>query len=443
MKEMRGLLQGWIPPTEDRLKEYWEVGLFAVDANVLLGLYKRPKDPRGQFLEALRRLGDRLWVPHQAATEYLRNRLRVLIQQRTAKAQLGGALEQVSTKAKGDLGHLLQQMGRRDFESLDETVEKAFQKLQKEILKAEEENRDSLGDSIRIDPLLDEILDLCEGKVGEPIEGERLSQVHEQAQSRIDDQRPPGYEDADKPIPERYGDYVLWEQLCVKAKEIDQPLILITDDLKEDWVWREHGQMIGPRPELIEELSERGGIPFHLYSSTQFLALSSGEETEIVADSETEPSDRNKASIEDLSPMDLPNSAPPNVHHYQPKIDLENPRSNPPVPLHRFTGEGVLLGLNRHPGGMFSKVRCAVVDPTGSATAHTIPFSGLGSVAFMGSPAVKAIYPRDFPGATILPGLHQVIWYRIDEMGYLQVGGNGEREIARDSFVISVDQTDK
>lgn len=440
---MRGLLPGWIPPTEDLLKEYWETALFAIDANVLLGLYKRPKDPRGQLLEALRALDDRLWVPHQTATEYLRNRLRVLIQQRTAKAQLGGALEQVSAKGREDLSQLLQQMGRKDFESLDKTVEKAFQKLQKEILKAEEQNRDSLGDSIRIDPLLDEILNLCEEKVGEPIEHKRISQVHEQAQSRIDDQRPPGYEDADKPIPERYGDCVLWEQLCVKAEAIDQPLILITDDLKEDWVWREHGQMIGPRPELIEELKERGGIPFHLYSSTQFLALSSGEETETVADSETEPSDGIRASVEILPQADPSDSLPLGVHLYQPKFSHGNPRPNPPVPIHRFTETGVLLGLNRHPGGMFSKVRCVVVDPTGSATAHTIASMGLGSVTLMGSPAIKTIYPRDFSGATIMPGLHQVVWYRVDEMGYLQAGGNGEREIARDSFVINVDQIDK
>lgn len=433
---MRELLPGWVPPTEDLLKEYWEKGLFAVDANVLLGLYRRPKDSRTQLLTALRELDERLWVPHQAATDYMRNRLRVLTQQRTAKAQLSAALDEVASRAKGDLRQLLQQMSRKEVEPVESSFEKAFGKLRDEVLRVEERNRDSLGDSIRIDPLLDEVDAICEGKIGEPFTPERLKQIHADAQKRIEAQQPPGYADAEKPIPERYGDYVLWEQLCLKAEKIDQPLVLITDDLKEDWVWRESGQALGPRPELVAELLERCDVPFHLYSSSQFLALSTGDETDQVADSEKE-----SPGMDDLTQAATPSTPSRRSRLPLSEQDLVQSRPNPPLPIHQFVDSGVLLGLNRHPGGMFSKIRCAVIDPAGSATATIVPSTAL-SVSMLGGPAVKAVYPRDFPGAALLPGLYQVIWYRINEAGYLQVGGSGEREIARDSFVIATNDPD-
>jgi hypothetical protein len=433
---MRELLPGWVPPNEDLLEEYWEKGLFAVDANVLLGLYRRPKEARGQLIEALQDLGDRLWVPHQAAMDYLRNRLKVLMQQRTAKTQLSAAFDEIEARAQNDLQQLLQRMSRREIEPLESSFKKAFKKLRTEVVEVEERNLASLGESIRIDPLLDEVESLCADKVGDPFPPARLNEVHSEAQRRIDSQQPPGYEDAEKPVPQRYGDYVLWEQLCAKANDIDQPLLLITDDLKEDWVWRENGQMIGPRPELVAEMQERCGVPFHLYSSTQFLALATGEETEKGADSETEP------PKEAATPLkNLPYIEPPDILRFGEaptlKPNLGQARPNPPVPLHRPTNSGVLLGLSRRPGGMFSKVRCAVVDPTGSATAAMISSGGLSSVSLIGVPPVKAIYPRDFPGATLMPGLHQVVWYRVDDHGYIQMGPIGEREIARDSFIIA------
>lgn len=433
---MRELLPGWVPPTEDLLKEYWEKGLFALDANVLLGLYRRPKDSRTQLLTALRELNERLWIPHQAATEYMRNRLSVLMQQRAAKERLSVALDEAASRAKEELRQLLQQMSRREIEPVESSFEKAFGKLREEVLQVEERNRDSLGDSIRIDPMLDEVDAICEGKIGEPFDPERLEQIHSDAQKRIEAQQPPGYTDAEKPIPERYGDYVLWEHLCSKAEKIDQPLILITDDLKEDWVWRESGQAIGPRPELVAELLKRGEIPFHLYSSSQFLALSTGDETDQVADSEGEPPD-----LDDLTQAAAPSTPSRRSRLPLSEQDLVQPRPNPPLPIHQFVDSGVLLGLSRHPGGMFSKVRCAVIDPAGSATATIVPSTAF-SVGMLGGPAVKAIYPRDFPGAALVPGLYQVIWYRLNEAGYLQVGGSGEREIARDSFVIATNEPD-
>jgi hypothetical protein len=55
------------------------------------------------------------------------------------------------------------------------------------------------------------------------------------------------------------------------AKSQNKPIILTTDDQKDDW-WRiEKGKTLGPRPELIEEIRSKAGVAFYMYNASQFL----------------------------------------------------------------------------------------------------------------------------------------------------------------------------
>ena len=56
-----------------------------------------------------------------------------------------------------------------------------------------------------------------------------------------------------------------------KAKEKKSPVIIVTDDAKEDWWWKHQGKIIGPRPELVEEMRATANVSFYMYRSDQFL----------------------------------------------------------------------------------------------------------------------------------------------------------------------------
>lgn len=56
-----------------------------------------------------------------------------------------------------------------------------------------------------------------------------------------------------------------------KNNQIDQPILLITGDNKEDWFQKEIGLTIGPRPELIEEFKSVKNNLFFCYSTDKFL----------------------------------------------------------------------------------------------------------------------------------------------------------------------------
>lgn len=126
-------------------------------------------------------------------------------------------------------------------------------------------------DLLSADKLRDKVTELFENKVGDPYSEDELGKLYQKAEQRFKLRIPPGYKDTSKDTPQKYGDVVLWFQLIDYAKAQKKPLILITDDRKEDW-WLQHkGKTIGPRPELINEIFAKAGIQFYMYQSGKFM----------------------------------------------------------------------------------------------------------------------------------------------------------------------------
>jgi PIN like domain len=98
---------------------------------------------------------------------------------------------------------------------------------------------------------------------------DQLDAAIKEARRRIDHKIPPGYADKGKSDPS--GDYLVWRQLLDEARVRRLPVVLVTDDQKEDWVRREHGLALGPRPEMYQEMAEATGAHFCLMSTATFL----------------------------------------------------------------------------------------------------------------------------------------------------------------------------
>jgi hypothetical protein len=78
---MRDLFRGYYKPTPEELAELWEKCIFSFDANILLHIYSYTPETRERFFEILNRLNERIWIPHQVAYEYQKNRLYVISDQ--------------------------------------------------------------------------------------------------------------------------------------------------------------------------------------------------------------------------------------------------------------------------------------------------------------------------------------------------------------------------
>lgn len=262
---MRQLFPVYHKPTDDEFSKMWQEGIFTFDANVLLNIYRYSPETRERFFEVLQRLKERIWVPHQAAHEYHKHRLDEISNQFKA-------FEDIEKHLNTSLKELEDNHRKHPFEIDVSPLTKIIKntiKRARPILQGINSQRYSL---LASDPFRERIAELFAGKLGEPYSKDNLEKdIHQKAEERIKQDIPPGYKDKIKGGTDKYGDVILWFQLLDYAKFQKKPIIFTTDDGKEDW-WLQHkGKTIGPRPELIQEMSSEAGISFHMYSSEQFL----------------------------------------------------------------------------------------------------------------------------------------------------------------------------
>ena len=71
---MKELFSGYYRKTEDDIKKIWEHGIIMFDTNVLLNLYRYSESTQNTILELIKRFSNQIYLPHQAALEYNRNR---------------------------------------------------------------------------------------------------------------------------------------------------------------------------------------------------------------------------------------------------------------------------------------------------------------------------------------------------------------------------------
>jgi hypothetical protein len=266
---MRNLFRGYYKPNSEELANIWQNCIFSFDTNILLHIYCYTPETRARFFEVLNRFKERIWIPYQVAYEYQKNRIYVI--EKYVKAY--EKLQEILQKKLQELEIEFQEYKRHPFINTQQIlaeIEQVIETVTSQIKIAQ----DNHPNYLEHDELREELSDLFDGKVGQPYTEEELENLYPKAEKRFQYQKPPGYKDANKPIPKNYGDVILWFQLIDYAKIQQKPIIFVTDDNKEDWWLKYNGETIEPRPDLIQEIvSEVGGenFQFYMYHSDQFL----------------------------------------------------------------------------------------------------------------------------------------------------------------------------
>jgi len=275
----------------------WKTAYFTFDANVLLELYANPPSVLSTFTGILERLTGRLFVTHQAALEFYRNREKVVRTARNTFARLESEFKEVPMA--------FSESARQQFNDLIESEKKELKKF----LSDDPVERD-------LDRILGEHL-------LEPLDN--TVAMYPEIDLRYAAGVPPGFADKDeKEDYRKYGDALLWFEVIRHAKANKKPHVLVTADMKHDW-WRKDNkqQIIGPRPELGQELWERAAVEFHLCTFKEFIEISSTrlEFSATEAVEALEKSEQHRAEdkqkeqvIKDIVTRAVLNSPPPRLH---------------------------------------------------------------------------------------------------------------------------------
>ena len=262
---MKNVVKEFIEPTNEEKQELWQQAIFVFDTNVLLNLYRYSAKTRDSLLAAFESFKDRVWIPYQVAYEYMRKRCDVIYETVQRYAQFRKEIDNFTNKAVDSLRLLpnddeISDLKRYLFKWLDGNKDRNLL-----VLSAEE------------DEILNKILKIFDGKVGDLISDDELSMIKEEGEKRYAKSIPPGYKD-DKKIKNQnddnnaYGDLIIWKQIIKYSKENNVGIVYVTHDQKEDWWNITKGKTIGPRIELRREFFEETQQKFHMYSMTGFIS---------------------------------------------------------------------------------------------------------------------------------------------------------------------------
>lgn len=266
---MKNKFDWYINPSAEELDAAWRNGILTVDTNVLLDLYRYHEDTRNSLIQSLQRFEGKKWLSYQAATEFFRNRTKVIISSEKAFRQAREETEKLSSSLDNAISQL---RGNRIIPSalaaeLEAGVRPLISKAQTSIDDAQKNYPKFLQD----DPILSQLLTLFDGAVGNDFKEEDKKKIEEQAEQRKKDKTPPGYLDDGKDDDRPYGDYYLWRQVIEHAKAEGCPVVLVTSERKEDWWEKISGKTTGPRSELLKEAKEFSGQRVLIYQTERFL----------------------------------------------------------------------------------------------------------------------------------------------------------------------------
>ncbi|MEU0521997.1 PIN-like domain-containing protein [Streptosporangium sp. NPDC006007] len=269
---LRQLFPGYFPPGDKDLEVFIKEGLVAFDTNALFDIYRFSIRARSEFSSALKLLGERLWIPNRVGQEILDLRLEVIRECAEANEVFDGELRKsfdISLKQIRNFGNR-RGLTKRQVSLLEDIANRAFRNISSQADSFFDFDL-NVDESIRDDKILIDLEKIIEGKIGKSLDNLKAEEV--EGARRIAEKIPPGYADHKKDSQKAVGDYILWRQLLIEAASRAKPVLLVTNDQKPDWVREVSGRKIGPRPELVAEMLQVAGVPFHLITVKSFLLL--------------------------------------------------------------------------------------------------------------------------------------------------------------------------
>ena len=248
---MRTKFNYYYPPSDEREEEIRTNGFYVIDTNVLLDILRLGKDLAEKAIVTIVGNKDRVRVPFYVAYEYHKHFRRVIYDQvrNLEKAKENITIDQVFSHVLNLLENV--RLPKTDRESLKSAFEEPTRML---LQKIEElyNYYESISQGLELQERIATTLD---DSVLDEINSDTLQQYEAEAQKRYKALIPPGYKDSKK-RDNKYGDYIIWQEILKFAKVQNCDIIFVSGDLKEDWQEIHNGKKLCPRYELQKEFQK-------------------------------------------------------------------------------------------------------------------------------------------------------------------------------------------
>jgi predicted nucleic acid-binding protein len=278
--------------SEEELDFLWQNATIVFDANILIDFFQFSLKSSEEYLKSLQKIKDRLWIPHQVASEFLENYKNAVAKEVTAFEGALSTIDKWEQEQDGlkPLKDKLQDTHRMNVNKLDQIfkpVETIGTEKIKELVKIVRDKvlefqKECVQKEEDVQRILKMIFELIDSNVGEAYDDEKLKIIYSEGVTRYLVNTPPGFKDqnkADKPGNKQYGDLVLWKQILDYSRASKKSIIFVTQDSKEDWWYRQKGSF-EPLEELRQEFHNEAAQLFWMYRWDSF--LSAAKERKII-----------------------------------------------------------------------------------------------------------------------------------------------------------------
>ena len=309
VRDMGGLydgeFEGYRTRTDAELNDALTSGLIAVDANVLLNLYRFRLKTARDLIRVLTWFEDRLVVPHQAVSEFWRNRRTVTSTTARATKDAGDAIGAATGKIVSALESWSKLIGldRPELDGWLDEVESFADTLRERL--SEHQPASPAGDGR--DVILGELATLLDGRVTSALPVAEWEAAVQEGRRRVENEIPPGFRDAVKESsadrPEGpAGDYLVWRQATTAAEAAGRDLIILTSEEKDDWWWKHREELLGPHPALALEFHRLTGRKLFLLRPIELLESAAALNVDVDPDSLEDASRQSRPVIEQDQP---------------------------------------------------------------------------------------------------------------------------------------------
>lgn len=260
-------------------EKLWQKSLFVFDTSALCRLYSLTDEVRDNMLVILDVLKPDIWLPQRVMLEFDRHKREELQKPLGMYGMPGFLGKSHISKELNDYIDKLQRESYRHpkveqstIDSLSEQskeLDNILEKIRVTIEKALKGGKEKVEKAIKQD-LIGESIDGLE--IGDCLTIEELKDIVAEGHIRYTYKIPPGYEDTTtKSSIDAFGDLIIWKEIIKKAKEQNTSVILIIQDLKQDWNAIESDESIIPREELLIEFEAETGKKIWMYTISDFL----------------------------------------------------------------------------------------------------------------------------------------------------------------------------
>ena len=97
------LFKGYANYSESEYKSIWKDATIVVDANILLNFYRYSPETKKLYIEILKKLKKRLWIPYQVGFEFYKNKDSVMNSSFKIYDSLGNDINSAINKIKNTI----------------------------------------------------------------------------------------------------------------------------------------------------------------------------------------------------------------------------------------------------------------------------------------------------------------------------------------------------